>query len=81
MAQHRILTFAAASEIVGADHCLLELPEGATVADVRNALITAYPAFGELVDFAVARNEVYATGEEVIKPGDVLVIIPPVSGG
>lgn len=81
MARYRILTFAAAAEIVGADHCLLDLPDGATVADLRTALITTYPAFGELVDFAVARNEVYATTEEVIVPGDVLVIIPPVSGG
>lgn len=81
MAVYRILTFAAASEIVGADHCLLDIPEGSTVADLRATLVRTYPAFAELVDFAVARNEVYATNEEVITPGDVLVIIPPVSGG
>lgn len=81
MPQYRILTFAAAADIVGADHCLLDLPAGATVAALRVALIAAYPAFGELVDFAVARNEIYAGPEDMISPGDVVVVIPPVSGG
>lgn len=81
MPTHRILTFAAAGEIVGADHCQLLLPVGATVADLRAALRAAYPAFDQLSGFAVARNEVYASDDEIIEEGDVLVVIPPVSGG
>lgn len=79
--KYTILTFAAAADIVGADRCELDLPEQATVADLRTALLAAYPAFGELAGFAVARNEEYAADDEMIGPGDVLVVIPPVSGG
>jgi len=78
---YTILTFAAAGEIVGADRFQLELMVGATVADLRAAVIEQYPAFGELSDFAIARNEAYALPEDVLEPGDELVIIPPVSGG
>lgn len=81
MARFKVRTFAAASEIVGADHCFLELPDGATVADLRNQLLTTYPAFSELLSFAIARNEVYAGEEEVLSVHDELVVIPPVSGG
>lgn len=81
MPVYRVQTFAAASEIVGEGHCRIDLPPGASVADLRKALVNAYPAFSELVSFAVARNEVYALDDEVIVPGDVLVVIPPVSGG
>lgn len=81
MPAYRIQTFAAASEIVGGDHCRLELPAGATVSDLRASLETTYPAFRELVSFAIARNEVYALDDELLEPGDVLVVIPPVSGG
>lgn len=81
MTRFKVLTFAAASEIVGADHCYLELPEGATVGDLRTSIISSYPAFSELLSFAVARNEAYAVDDEVLRPGDELVIIPPVSGG
>ena len=81
MASYKILTFAAATEIVGADYCELELPEGATVADLRAEILSMYPAFAELLSFAIARNEDYAQDTEVLSPGDELVIIPPVSGG
>ena len=81
MPQYKILTFAAATEIVGGPHCLLELPEGATVGDLRASLLKRYPGFAELLSFAIARNEEYATDEEVLTPGDELVVIPPVSGG
>ena len=81
MPTHRILTFAAAREIVGTDSWSVDLPAGATVADLRQQLLEAFPAFEELSDFAIARNEEYALPEEVIVAGDELVIIPPVSGG
>lgn len=81
MPAHRILTFAAAREIVGADSWSVDLPAGTTVAGLRQRLLEAFPAFRELSDFAIARNEAYALPEEVLLPGDELVIIPPVSGG
>jgi len=51
------------------------------VSDLRAKLIADFPAFGELVSFAIARNEEYAADEDVVTAGDTLAIIPPVSGG
>lgn len=81
MVKHTILTFAAAREIVGAGSFKTELAEGATVADLRASILELYPAFRELSDFAIARNEAYALADEVLVEGDEIVIIPPVSGG
>jgi len=81
MVEHTILTFAAAREIVGAGSFKMELAPGATVSDLRAKILVAYPAFRELSDFAIARNEAYALADEVLAEGDEIVIIPPVSGG
>ncbi len=76
-----ILCFGIAREIAGGPSLRLEGVAGKPVAALRVALIAAYPGFGELSGFAVARNEAYATDGEVIEADDEVVIIPPVSGG
>jgi molybdopterin converting factor subunit 1 len=81
MPNFSVLTFAAAREIVGADHFQLDLPAGATVADLRTRVLEVYPALSTLTNFAIARNEEYAISGDVLEVGDELVIIPPVSGG
>ena len=81
MPQHRILTFAAAADICGGASVQLDLPEGSTVADLRRHLIERHPGLGELSDFAIARNQVFAGPQDAIGVGDELAVIPPVSGG
>ncbi|TXF90736.1 MoaD/ThiS family protein [Neolewinella aurantiaca] len=76
-----LLCFGVARDITGAGNVSLHLRPRPSVADVRQQLIADYPAFGELVSFAIARNEEYADPDEVVENGDVLAIIPPVSGG
>jgi molybdopterin converting factor subunit 1 len=76
-----ILCFGIARDITGGPSLQLDGLAGSTVAELRERLIAHYPAFGELSSFAIARNEQYATEEEVITEGDEVVIIPPVSGG
>ena len=39
------------------------------------------PALKKLKSYAVAVNEEYATDDVILKPNDVVAIIPPVSGG
>lgn len=77
---YSIQTFAAARELLGSP-VSLTLPDGATARDLRTGLVETYPSLLELKDFAIARNEEYAMPGEVLKPGDELVIIPPVAGG
>ena len=77
----KIACFGVARDIAGGPSLDLPGVEGLTVADLKRRLVMEHPALGELVSFAVARNEVYALDDEVVRAGDELVIIPPVSGG
>ena len=77
----KIHCFGIAREIAGGPTLSLDGVVGTTVAELKQRLVTTYPAFGELVSFAVARNEEYAADQEVIEAGDEIVIIPPVAGG
>lgn len=81
MERYTLLCFGVARDLTGGGSITLALPEKATVADLRSAIIAEYPAFSELVSFAIARNEAYATDGEELAVGDTLAIIPPVSGG
>ena len=76
-----LLCFGIARDLTAAASIVLRLRPRPQVKEVREALIREYPAFGELVSFAIARNEAYAEAEEVVEADDVLAIIPPVSGG
>ncbi|MCP9235488.1 MoaD/ThiS family protein [Lewinella sp. JB7] len=77
----KILCFGVAREIAGGPSLQLQDVAGKSVSELRTALLRQYPAFAELTGFAVARNEAYATDDEVIGQDDEVVIIPPVSGG
>jgi len=81
METYTLLCFGVARDITGSPTVSLHLRPRPNVADLRRQLIADYPAFGQLVSFAIARNEAYATDDEVIVAGDTLAIIPPVSGG
>jgi MoaE-MoaD fusion protein len=69
--------FAAVRERAGQSRRELELPAGASVADV-------WPALGlgaEPSGIAYARNRVYADPNQPLADGDEVAVIPPVSGG
>lgn len=72
--------FAAVREALGADVLTVELPEGATVADLHRDLVRRAPALQRLpVAFAV--NRAYAAAATVLRDGDEVAPIPPISGG
>jgi molybdopterin synthase catalytic subunit/molybdopterin synthase sulfur carrier subunit len=74
--------FAAARELAGSGEIGIELPPGATVAELRAALIVAAPALAALAERSmVAVNEEYASDATLLNNGDVAALIPPVSGG
>ena len=58
------------------------LPPGATVADLRKALASAYPALAGLVErCAVAISAEFANDADLIPPAADTALLPPVSGG
>jgi len=74
--------FAAMKQAAGADTVAVELPDGATVADLRQALAGRLPALAELSGHAVfAVNAEYAADNAIIPYNAEVAWIPPVSGG
>lgn len=61
----------------------VELPPGATVADLRHELATRFPPPlpAILKRSAVAVNHDFAADATAVNPGDEVAVIPPVSGG
>ena len=75
--------FAMLRERAGTGAIELTLPLGASVAEAMQQLAED-PRFGELVrrlPLRMAVNRDYAAEETVLRPGDELALIPPVSGG
>ena len=77
-----VLLFALARERAGRPALTVELPEFATVADVKLALARACPALAPLLPtIRIAIDSEYATDDRAISPDSELAAIPPVSGG
>lgn len=79
----RVLYFAALRDLCGRGEELVELPEqGRTVADLAAQLEELHPALGgRLSGVRFAVNESFVRDEDIVTDGDVVALIPPVSGG
>ena len=78
----RVLLFARARDLAGTASLSLELPDGATVADLRGTLAAAYPRLGEFLPrCAAAVGGEVASDELVLAEGVEAALLPPVSGG
>lgn len=74
--------FATARDLAGAESIAVELPDDATVAELKRALGRLHPQLDRLLRRSViARNQEYALDGDRITPADELAVIPPVSGG
>ena len=79
----RVRLFAMLRERAGLRAIELEVPDGATVAEVTRALARR-DGLGELLGrlpVVMAVNREYAPGERRLRPGDELALVPPASGG
>ena len=78
----RVKLFARARDLAGADEVSVALPDGATVADLRRALASAYPALGGLLArSALAIANEFANDAQPVPPEAEVALLPPVSGG
>lgn len=74
--------FAAARQLAGVERASVELPPGATVAQLRTALGEQYPALrGLLPQLKFAVDLKYAGDDQPLTPTSQVACIPPVSGG
>jgi len=78
----RVLLFARARDLAGADTVEIDLPAGATVADLRRALSERYPKLGPLAArSAFAVDAEFVGDETALSQLAVVALLPPVSGG
>ncbi|MDB5295757.1 MAG: mocA [Phycisphaerales bacterium] len=78
----RVRLFALLRDRAGAGEAELSLPGGATVAAAAAALADRFPGLRDAVPRVMyAVNQEYAAADAVLKDGDELALIPPVSGG
>ncbi len=74
--------FARSRDLAGADVLRVELPEGATVADLRRRLSADYPTLSSLLErSALAVENEFATDSLVLSADAEVALLPPVSGG
>lgn len=80
--QIRVCYFAVLRELVGLREEDIEVTEGADIAELLRILAQRYPSLGSIVGrVAVARNHQYAEPNVVLREGDEIALLPPVSGG
>jgi molybdopterin synthase catalytic subunit len=78
--QVRVLCFGVLKDWLGPDAVAIELPQGATVAELLDRLRSRHPA-AVLRGIAVSVNAEYAAAAQVLREGDEVGLLPPVSGG
>lgn len=78
----QVLFFGALKEVFGGESERLELREGARVEDLRALFEERAAGKRQLMQsIAIAVNREYAKGEDVLREGDEVALLPPVSGG
>jgi molybdopterin synthase catalytic subunit len=81
----KVISFGMLKDWLGSDAALIELEDGATIADLMLKL-AADPRHGgrlelQLAGIAVGVNAEYATATRILRDGDEVALLPPVSGG
>lgn len=78
----KVLFFASVRDLMGASERVVELRENATVADLVTDLSGTQKRFVEMApSLMISVNQEYVERNTVLKDGDEVAFIPPVSGG
>lgn len=78
----RVKLFAIVRDLVKADEISVELPQGATLADLRVKLLEAHPTLESVLSHVmIAVDSQYAAQDQTLSEHSEVALIPPVSGG
>jgi len=75
----QIVFFGLARDVTGMSS--MDMEGECAVKELKERLSLQFPRFDKLKGCLIAVNEEYASDERLIKQGDTVAIIPPVSGG
>jgi molybdopterin synthase catalytic subunit len=82
MPQVHVRLFAGLHDLVGKRDLVLDMPAGSTIGQLRDRLGIEYPAVQPMLSTLVcAVDEEYVPSEHVLRDGDDVALIPPISGG
>jgi len=74
--------FALARDLAGAAETAIDVPEGTTLGQAWDEIIRRHPGLARYrEEFLLAVNRRFAPLDRVLAPGDVVAVVPPVSGG
>ncbi|MEB8127035.1 molybdopterin converting factor subunit 1 [Staphylococcus succinus] len=76
----KVLYFAEIKEILEKDAEDINLNYDITVEDFIIDLFKRYPSISDK-KFQVAVNEEFVKNDDIVRPNDIIALIPPVSGG
>ncbi|APZ46444.1 molybdopterin synthase sulfur carrier subunit [Polaribacter reichenbachii] len=77
----KTLFFGITSDLVNASELEIEVDENSSVENFKSILKDEFSSLEKINSYAIAVNEEYAENETLLKVGDVVAVIPPVSGG
>lgn len=75
------LFFGITTDLVGAAQVEIEVEENASIKAFKLVLQNQFSSLDKINSYAIAVNETYADHSYVLRVGDVVAVIPPVSGG
>lgn len=80
--RYEVRMFAVARDMAGCERISVELPDGATIADLRQQLIEQVPELTPMApQLMFAIDEQYAPDTAILQAEADIACIPPVSGG
>jgi sulfur-carrier protein len=78
----RVKLFAVTKELAGCDELTIDLPDGATVGNLRAAIVDTSPTLARIIPHALwAVGATYANDDTPLNEQTEVALIPPVSGG
>ena len=78
----RVKLFAVAKDLIGNESLEVELPEVATVSQLRTALESQFPQLSAIIShLMIAVDAEYANDQTLLTENSEIACIPPVSGG
>ena len=77
----KTLFFGITADLVQNSGLQISVDENSSVANFKLMLKDKFPQLENLNSYAIAVNEEYAEDDLTLKNGDIVAIIPPVSGG
>ena len=77
----KVLFFGITTDLLETSSLDLELTDEITVVGFKSLMKEKYPQLKNINSYAISVNEAYAEDDLILKDGDVVAVIPPVSGG